>query len=340
MIACAKGNADMVGALLKAGADIHPKAKNGDTALDKAIAGNHIPIVKALLKVSGGIDREEALFAAAGDGNLEIVQLLMTKSTDVNRRGFAGGSLLMLAAEGDFALVKFLVERGANVNHKDDEGKTALMKAVASFHSTRISSVKFLIDHGANPNAVNMRGETALILAAKGGQADMVQVLLEKGSSVAVKDKAGKSAWTYATEGGYSEVAALLEKAGAARDYQDTEWKGNISAQKEAFIKVVETPQEWSELWMHAFAKPAPAIDFGKVAVACVFLGHGADWLYSISFGKPFMRGNQMVVTYGLVEIQLQLSDPFKASGQYAMKVLEKKPGVPIILQDDSPASR
>ncbi|MCK7510251.1 MAG: hypothetical protein MZV70_43540 [Desulfobacterales bacterium] len=35
---------------------------------------------------------------------------------------------------------------------------------------------------------------------------------------------------------------SLLEKAGAGRDYLGMEWKGNVSKQKEPFIKVVETP--------------------------------------------------------------------------------------------------
>jgi len=116
---------------------------------------------------------------------------------------------------------------------------------------------------------------------------------------------------------------------------QNMTWKGSISSQKEEFIIVVETQGQWSKLWERAFDKHAPNIDFEKYVVACIFLGHSADWLYSISFGKPFMRDNLMVIPFGLPEIILELSGPFKASGQYSMKVFEKKKDIKMILEED-----
>jgi hypothetical protein len=122
--------------------------------------------------------------------------------------------------------------------------------------------------------------------------------------------------------------------------HQNLTWKGSISNQKEQFIKVVETQEEWSELWRRAFDKPAPAVDFEKHVVACVFLGHSADWLYSIGFGQSFMRDNLLVIPFGLAEIILELSGPFKASGQYSMKVFEKKKAVKMILEEAAQSSR
>jgi len=336
MTACEKGDTDMVAALLKAGADIGKKSKDGDTALIKAISANHVRIVRTLVKKSWNFNRREALSSAVIAGNLEIVKLLLTKDTDVNTSGFAGGSLLMLAADDDFTMVKFLVERGAEVNKKDDEGNTALMKSVESFNKTNVASMRFLIDRGADIDAVNNKGETALIMAAKKGNAEMVRVLVEKKSAVFPKDNEGKSAWTYAHEGAYSAVVNLLEKAGASRDYKGMEWEGNGSKQIIEFIRVVETQEEWSQLWKRAFDKPAPEMDFDKYAVASVFLGHSAEWLYSIGFGQTFMRGNQMVIPYALFEVMLRLSGPFKAGGQYHMKVFEKIKDVKMTLEKDA----
>jgi len=121
---------------------------------------------------------------------------------------------------------------------------------------------------------------------------------------------------------------------------QNLTWKGSISDQKAEFIKVVETQEEWSELWRRAFDQTAPDMDFEKYVVACIFLGHSADWLYSIGFGQPFMRNNQLVIPFGLAEIILELSGPFKASGQYSMKVFEKKKVVKMILEEDAQSSR
>ena len=165
----------------------------------------------------------------------------------------------------------------------------------------------------------------------------MVRILVEKGSAVSLKDKDGKSAWTYAVEGANPTVVKILEKTGAARDYEGMEWQGYASNQKTEFIKVVDTQEEWIGLWKRAFDKPAPDMDFEKYAVACVFLGHSADWLYSIGFGEPSMRGSLLAIPYGLSEIRLEMTSPFKAGGQFHMKVFEKKKGVRMILEGGRP---
>lgn len=334
MIACEKGHAGMAEALLNAGADFNKKSKYGDTALGNAIAGENERIIIMLAGKIGTSDRHDALFQAVGVGNLEVIRLLLTRDTDVNMPGYAGGTLLMRAAEGDISVVQFLVEKGADVNKKNDAGETALMKAVGSFHEKNISSVKYLVEHGADVNAINGKGETALIQAAKRGRADIAGILIEKGSNLSVKDKERKSAWTYAVEGGKTDIASLLEKSGSTRDYLGMEWEGNVSTQKEKFVKIVDDPREWSDLWRRAFEKPAPMIDFENFSVACVFLGHSARWLYSISISGPVMKGGQAVIEYALHDVMLRLSGPFKAGGQYHMKVIEKKKGVKMTIRE------
>ncbi len=121
---------------------------------------------------------------------------------------------------------------------------------------------------------------------------------------------------------------------------QDEFWKGFESAQKDLFIKVVENQEEWFGLWKRAFEKPAPEVDFNQHVVACVFLGHQADWLYSIHIDDPVRRGDVWVVTYELVQMILELSGPFKARGQYAMKVLERTKDGPMILEETGRSGR
>jgi hypothetical protein len=117
-------------------------------------------------------------------------------------------------------------------------------------------------------------------------------------------------------------------------------WTGSASDQKEEFTKVVDTREEWSALWKRAFDRPAPAVDFKKYVVACVFLGHGAGWLYSIGFDKPYRRGNDWIIPYGLQPLILELARPFKASGQYRLQVYERIPGGRMILEEDASGSR
>jgi hypothetical protein len=115
-----------------------------------------------------------------------------------------------------------------------------------------------------------------------------------------------------------------------------TEWKGHISAQKERQVKVIADRMEWDALWGRAFDKQAPDIDFDHYAVACVFLGHNADWLYSIAFGEPHVRGIVTVIPYSLHQIVLELMGPFRASGQYHMRVYNKSRGTEMILEDSA----
>ena len=133
-------------------------------------------------------------------------------------------------------------------------------------------------------------------------------------------------------------IASFAAKQTVFADDQPTVWKGSVSDQKEPFIQIVESEEVWSVLWKRAFQKSAPPVDFQKSVVACVFLGHSADWLYSIYIGDPELLENRWVIPYGLAEIILELTVPFKASGQYAMKVIKKKKDAPMILEKEDPS--
>jgi hypothetical protein len=111
------------------------------------------------------------------------------------------------------------------------------------------------------------------------------------------------------------------------------DWEGFISRQGEELLTVITDDREWSDLWKAAFDRPAPRVDFGKYAVACVFLGVTADWLYDIHIGEPRAEKNIMHIPYGLSEIIIELSGPFRASGQYRMKAIEKKKGFGMLLE-------
>lgn len=122
----------------------------------------------------------------------------------------------------------------------------------------------------------------------------------------------------------------------AADSERQTIWEGYVSDQKDEFIKVVTARDEWVELWKRAFDKPAPEVDFEKNSVACVFLGHYARWLYGIHIGEAVWKDDKWVIRYGLVEVELRLSGPFKAGGQYCMKVIDRK-NEPVILKGSPP---
>jgi len=239
----------------------------------------------------------------------------------------------MYAAKGEPAILKYLIEKGADINERDNEGKTALMEAVGSYGEQRIQAIKMLLKNGAKVDEASGKGETALIMAAKRHDAETVRLLLEKGSGVSAADKQGKTAWTYAFEGGDTAVIKLLENKGSPRALKGATWEGYVSEQKEEFIKVVSENKEWMELWVRAFGRKAPDVDFERYAVACVFLGHSASWMYGIEFNTPYVRDRKLMISYSLIELQLRLTGPFKAGGQYRMTVYERPKGLEMVLE-------
>jgi hypothetical protein len=132
-------------------------------------------------------------------------------------------------------------------------------------------------------------------------------------------------------------MAAKSDKKEPVEACDGMKWEGHASQQTKRLVKVITDNDEWTALWRRAFDTKAPAVDFDNYAVACVFLGHEADWLYSIAFGEPSLKDGLMVIPYWLREIYLELAGPFKASGQYHMKVFKKKAGVEMILKEEGP---
>lgn len=99
--------------------------------LSEAAAKNDLPGVKEALKYGAhpdGItdDNYTALHAAAGNGQIEVVRLLLDNGANVNWGDFISGTPLIMAADGGHEdIVTILLAKGANVCIKADGG-TAL----------------------------------------------------------------------------------------------------------------------------------------------------------------------------------------------------------------------
>jgi ankyrin repeat protein len=334
--AAGKGHLASVKVLVAKGAKLNLQTKNEETALAEAISEKHYDVALFLIKSGADTSSPDLLFRAVASGSERLTKIFVEKGAGVNGRGLSGKTPVMVAAQGESSVLRYLIAKGADVNLKDNDGRTALMAALEYYGSAKLDCARYLWEHRADLNAADNKGETALIQAIKRYDAESVRFLLDKGCSVTLVDASGKTAWSYAFEQSNAQLMAQLEQKGAKAVYIGVEWSGNVSQQKEAFIKVVDTEQEWTTLWQRAFGKPAPRLDFDHYGVACIFLGHKAAWLFSISIGPPEVRDEVVVIPYGLSEnvIELRLSGPFKAGGQYRMKVLEKVAGKNMFLEN------
>ena len=158
MWAAAEGHADVVEALVSAGADIRARVPSGFSPLLFAVRDGRLDAVRVLLKA--GADVNEPVPAEAGPG--------------VRRRGYGGGlppagatPLFLAVKNAHFELAAALLDAGANPN-ADAPGYTVLHVITAvrkpgigdndpapegSGRMTSLDLVKKLVGHGANVNA-------------------------------------------------------------------------------------------------------------------------------------------------------------------------------------------
>ena len=142
----------------------------------------------------------------------------------------------------------------------------------------------------------------------------------------------------HSNEGLLSLLLKEQQQLTAVEEFSQQHSEGRLPNQAKYYQKLMPTsPPGVGE--QYAFEVNLDACSGCKACVvACIFLGHDADWLYAIAFGEPYLRGDIWVVPYELNELVLELAGPFKASGQYAMQVFAKKKGAGMKLEARGPA--
>jgi ankyrin repeat protein len=179
LIAAANGLLDDARRMLKAGANIEARDKNGWTALMYAAQHGHTKTCKLLLEKGAGIKVQERLDArllkAAGEGRTGKVGRLLKKGASIEAGDSIGWTPLMMAAYGNnMETCALLVEKGADVNAKSRESWNALMLA-ACWGYTEICA--FLLEKGADVNASDYDGKTPLIVARENGKTETAELL-------------------------------------------------------------------------------------------------------------------------------------------------------------------
>jgi ankyrin repeat protein len=231
MIAALYADAQMVKALLDAGAD--PNAKNVDDATALIWAAGDPAKVEVLLAKGANVNvqskqhRTPLHTAAAQDGAFESLKLLVEKGADVNAAdgvpnfstGGIGTTPLMLAVRGrDPRSTRYLLAHGAKVNQADSSGGTALLSAA---RQGCVENVKALLAAGADPNATvkefPFKGFGALGWAAAMDRGEAVEALIAAGADVNQKDGLGYTplVWASMSERGDATTVKMLLAAGA-----------------------------------------------------------------------------------------------------------------------------
>ncbi|KAL5012000.1 hypothetical protein ScPMuIL_010551 [Solemya velum] len=163
-------------------------------------------------------------YTPAYEGDLEKVIFMLDEGLDPNEKveEYDDQTALHAAAiNGSLSVVHILVQAGANIHALDKNLKTPLMYAAENDH---LSVVKYLVKSGANVRARADDGMTALHLSAKSGCINVIKYLLDSDQvDVNVKDEGGWTAVIWACENKLVKTVRFLLKYGADPNLKDNE---------------------------------------------------------------------------------------------------------------------
>lgn len=158
-------------------------APYGQTSLHIAVQQGHLEMVAFLLEAGAAVDgnnlfTETPLTIAARTNNPELLELLLQHQASVEPSVL--GPLYEAAGTGNLDLVNNLLTSGANPNGEEQTGRPL-------FHAARyghLSVARRLIDAGAQINLQNYMQESPLHTATEHGQIEMVSYLLAAGANI------------------------------------------------------------------------------------------------------------------------------------------------------------
>jgi len=201
IMAAKRGRADVVKALVAAGADPSIADADGLTAHDWAFRSQNRQVLSLLRRAAPGAKSGVVQFvAAARAGDVKAVRAAIAAGADVN------------AVEPDW-----FPRDGSGARDTNDAraGTTPLMAAAGAGHG---DVVKLLLDAGADTEILsttrNRSRRTALAFAVEAGHADVVRQLFAAGAKLEPADS-DVSLIHEAAEAGDPEVLRLLVAAGA-----------------------------------------------------------------------------------------------------------------------------
>lgn len=226
-------NIEIVKTLLKYGADIHARTRDGKTPRHFAISKNKIQIIELLLKHGARVDVGDnrnitPLHIAVQQGYIEYVKRFLAYGADVNcvcnttyNNGYVPLHFAVEYGHGD--IVTLLLNSHANINVTTEEGISPLHIAAIKGY---IGIVEDLLNKGACVDLSTSKGAyTPLCFATKEGHEEIVKLLSRYGDQAYDQGKHGKPILHFALERRSSMIAEN------ASDYQhDNNPPGHISS--------------------------------------------------------------------------------------------------------------
>ncbi|WP_313377155.1 ankyrin repeat domain-containing protein [Chishuiella sp.] len=183
----------------------NPSQPNGGNFDPTTLAINNnasLEVIKYLVEQPGNSvsksthDGRQYIHWAAMRGNLEAINYLIAKGSDVNKTDDKGATPLAFAAgfgQTNPAIYKAFFDAGVNPKEKYSNGETILFKAIGNDKDFKLT--EYLLSKGLSLKDVDNNGATLFDYAAINGNVELLKSLIKKGV------KPTNSALIYASKG-------------------------------------------------------------------------------------------------------------------------------------------
>lgn len=222
-VAIEDGNLDAVRALVETDGNAVDTPIDYDehhiTPLIKAAWDGELPIVEYLISKGANVNaqandtKETALLNAVSREHTGVVKALLAAKADVSlRNAYDFNAFTSAVAAGNQEIAGLLLDAGSKIN----EGTSGLTPLAFAASGGNSEMMRFLVSRGADVNhGVKSGGQTALITAILTAQVESVKTLIELKADVNAKMKDGTTPLKLAKKGDQEEMIALLVAAGA-----------------------------------------------------------------------------------------------------------------------------
>ena len=152
----------------------------GHTPLINAVIAENNSMVKTLIKLGANVnlknkDGNTSAHFAAGDGSVERLEILVEAKADITCTSSSGTPLHWAAGKGRSKAIKYLIDKGSNINSLNDSGLPPVLLAAVSGSD---EGTCLLVEAGCDIGHIVSGNLTLLHICAENGLKNSVSAIL------------------------------------------------------------------------------------------------------------------------------------------------------------------